>query len=412
MKKILLYSIALNALFISGCNKDDEPKPEPEPQGPVAVEKTDSTRLWVHYMPWFETPATSDNGGWGIHWTMASMNPENIDGEGRREIASHFYPLIGPYASSDKDVIEYHLLLMKYSGIDGLIIDWYGSSDLWDYPLNRRNAEAVIDMLNKVGLTFAITYEDYTLESLINNNIIESATDGAIADFEYLEQHYFIKDNYISIDNKPLLTVFGPRYIQNADDWTTVLYGISETPALLSLWFESSELGSNAAGEFSWVYENNTHVQNFYTNRASQYDVAIGSAYPGFKDYYAQGGWGSNMPWSIDYKDGQTLQETLEMARNSKIEYLQLVTWNDFGEGTMIEPTLEFQYTFLEKIQQFTGVMYTKATLEKITDLYTLRKKYSSEKDEQLILDKAFTYFVSLQTDKAVHIIDSLNAIP
>jgi hypothetical protein len=118
------------------------------------------------------------------------------------------------------------------------------------------------------------------------------------------------------------------------------------------------------------------------------------------------------MPWSIDHNNGQTLQETLEMARNSKIEYLQLVTWNDFGEGTMIEPTLEFQYTFLEKIQQFTGVMYTKATLEKITDLYTLRKKYASEKDEQLILDKAFTYFVSLQTDKAVHIIDSLNAIP
>jgi len=412
MKKIINLSVAFAVFFIAGCNKDDEPKPEPTPEGPVAVVKTDSTKIWVHYMPWFETPLTSDNGSWGIHWTMANMNPDNMDGDGRREIASHYYPLIGPYASGDKDVIEYHLLLMKYAGIDGLIIDWYGSSDLWDYPLNRRNAEAVIGMLDKVGLSFAITYEDYTLESLINNAVIDNAVDGAIVDLEYLEQDYFNKDYYIRIDNKPLMTVFGPRYIQNESDWTTVMQGITETPVWLSLWYESDDMGSNADGEFSWVYENNTHLQNFYSNQVQKFEVVIGSAYPGFKDYYAQGGWGSNMAWNIDHNNGQTLQETLEMARNSGMEYLQLVTWNDFGEGTMIEPSYEFQYVMLEKVQQFTGVIYTKAILEKIYDLYTLRKEYSAQQNEQERLDKAFTYFVSLQTDKAVHIIDSLKAIP
>ncbi len=412
MKKKVGFIVTLITLSLLGCKKEDSPGPDPVPEGPVAVEKSDSTRLWVHYMPWFETPATSDNGSWGIHWTMANMNPEKTDGEGRREIASHYYPLIGPYASSDKDVIEYHLLLMKYAGIDGLIIDWYGSSDLWDYPLNRRNAEAVIDMLDKVGLTFAITYEDFTLGSLIDNAVIDNAVQGAIDDLSYLEQYYFSKDYYIRINDRPLLTVFGPRYIQNANDWTTVLQGISETPALLSLWYESAEMGKNAAGEFSWVYENNDHITNFYANRMQQVDVALGSAYPGFKDFYAQGGWGSNMAWSIDHKNGQTLQETLEMARNSKVDHLQLVTWNDFGEGTMIEPTVEFRYTLLEKIQQFTGVKYTPEVLEKITDLYRLRKAYPGASNEHILLDRAFAYFVSLQTEKAVHIVDSLNSVP
>ncbi len=32
--------------------------------------------------------------------------------------------------------------------------------------------------------------------------------------------------------------------------------------------------------------------------------------------------------------------------------HIQLVTWNDYGEGTMIEPTHEFGYTFLEIVQQ------------------------------------------------------------
>lgn len=51
-------------------------------------------------MPWFETRETNTNGQWGIHWTMANKNPDNIIGEGnKREIAAHYYPEIQPYGS-------------------------------------------------------------------------------------------------------------------------------------------------------------------------------------------------------------------------------------------------------------------------------------------------------------------------
>ena len=83
---------------------------------PVDVPKTYEKPILVHYMPWFETPAF--NGFWGWHWTMNNQNPDIIvDPEtGQRQIAAHFYPLIGPYASKDPDVIEYHLLLIKKIG--------------------------------------------------------------------------------------------------------------------------------------------------------------------------------------------------------------------------------------------------------------------------------------------------------
>jgi len=67
--------------------------------------------VFVHYKPWFETPEYQ--GFWGWHWKMNSMNPENILSNGQREIASHYYPLIGPYASNDPDVLEYHFNLME-----------------------------------------------------------------------------------------------------------------------------------------------------------------------------------------------------------------------------------------------------------------------------------------------------------
>ena len=68
----------------------------------------------------------TDGSSWGIHWTMQYENPNIVDAMGKRQIASHYYPIIGPYDSTDPNVLEYHMLLMKYSGIDGVMIDWYG----------------------------------------------------------------------------------------------------------------------------------------------------------------------------------------------------------------------------------------------------------------------------------------------
>src|SRR6476469_7351477 len=93
----------------------------------VPVEKAaDAPKLYMHYMPWFQTPSSLGGTGgssWGFHWKMNTQNPNIVDASGKRQIASHYYPKIGPYDSTDHDVIEYHLLLMKYSRIDGPMVD-------------------------------------------------------------------------------------------------------------------------------------------------------------------------------------------------------------------------------------------------------------------------------------------------
>ena len=168
---------------------------------PVDVQKSNTVKIYVHYMPWFETKETSDDGTWGQHWKMTTQNPDIIDGDGKHQIASHYYPLIGPYASSDKDVIEYHLLLMKYIGADGLLIDWYGTINLYDYPLIKRNSEALIDMLEEVGLDFGIVYEDRTITTAFENNVIDDKIEAAQEDMAYIQTNYFILPEYIYIGN-------------------------------------------------------------------------------------------------------------------------------------------------------------------------------------------------------------------
>lgn len=58
---------------------------------------------------------------------------------------------IGPYDSGDPDVLEYHLLLMRYAGVDGVLIDWYGSHKVRDYGPNLDNSEALISKMKPIG---------------------------------------------------------------------------------------------------------------------------------------------------------------------------------------------------------------------------------------------------------------------
>ncbi len=417
-KNILILLILSMGIIFSACKKkDDEPVIPDNNNGsndtivkydPVDVEKSNTVKIYVHYMPWFETKETSDDGTWGQHWKMATRNPDNIDGEGKHEIASYYYPLIGPYASVDKDVIEYHLLLMKYSGVDGVLIDWYGTADLYDYPLILRNSEALIDMLDEVGLDFAIVYEDRTIRIAYENGAIEDSIKAAQDDMDYLQTYYFKEPEYIKINNKPLLLNFGPETFHTDAEWTQVFKYLAPKPCFLLLWYTSGQAGINATGEYAWVYQNNSHLDNFYTYQAPKFDVAFGGAYPGFRDFYAEGGWGDGMGWQIDHNDGETMEETLDRAGAAGIDYLQLITWNDFGEGTMIEPTQEFGYTMLEKVQSFAQVSYGAGELESIYDLYKLRKQYKDDARKQAIMNQSFYYFVSLQADKAVNLLDSI----
>jgi hypothetical protein len=374
---------------------------------PAPVTKTNGQKLYVHYMPWFEDKSTSPDGKWGQHWTMANENPDIILANGNRQIASWFYPMIGPYASSDPDVIDYHTLLMKYSGIDGVIVDWYGTHTVYDYPLIKRNTDSLFNRMPRVGLQFAVCYEDYTLRYVEQIAGIDTVI-AAQQDFAFLQSSYFESPCYTRINDQPLLLCFGPQVLKTEDKWQQAFSLLNVPPRLLSLWYQGSAAGNMGSGEFAWVYPDYLDgLQNFYQYSAPNLPTAFAAAYPGFKDFYSPGGWGNTL-FVLDHNGVNTLQNTLDLAQSSNLATLQLITWNDFGEGTMIEPTQEFNFSFLETIQQYTGVKYTQTELELIYKWYTLRKKNKGNPGIEANLTQAYYYLVSLNVDKATEIISAI----
>jgi hypothetical protein len=414
--KCKLPVMAFICLLTFGCKKGSSPIPDilkthdttVSVTGAKPVIKTNSQKVYVHYMPWFETPATSGNGQWGQHWTMANENPNIILSNGRRQIASWFYPMIGPYDSDDRDVIDYHLLLMKYAGIDGVIVDWYGVQNVDDYPLNKRNTDSIFSRIPGVGLQFGICYEDATLAQDKAVAGIDTLT-AAESDFNYLQSAYFNSSSYIKINNQPLLLDFGPQGLKTTSDWQQALSVFSVKPRLLALEYQDAVVGTYGNGEFAWpTATDQANLSGFYQSRAPSLQTFFAGAYPGFQDFYLQGGWGSTL-FLISYNGTATLQNCLNLAKTSGSNYLQLITWNDYGEGTMIEPTLDFNFSFLQTIQQYTGVTYTVTELQLIYKWYTLRKKYAGNISTELQLIQAYNDLVALDVTDATTIISGIN---
>ncbi len=244
-------------------------------------------------MPWYAAPPTSD--AWGWHWTMGRFNPERMGAAGRREIASHAYPLIGPYDSNDPHVLEYHVLLMKLAGVNGVVIDWYGTSALHDYEMIHRSAVYLIEYVKKAGLQFAICYEDRTVQHLAEERgvVRSEAYHFAARDIEWLQDQWFSDAAYVRVDGRPILPVFGPIFFKNAGDWEHILGGLSTRPLLYALPHLAGS--TRADGVFGWppVHGGETiqpevwteYLTNLYAmGRGSTEVMAV--AFPGFHDIY------------------------------------------------------------------------------------------------------------------------------
>jgi hypothetical protein len=376
--------------------------------------------VMVYYMPWFVAKPFSDQWGW--HWTMDHYNPDVINAAGEREIASWYYPLIGPYDSADPMVLEYHVLLMKLAGIDGVIVDWYGMDDFLDYGINNRRTAALFQWTRRANLRFALCYEDQTIQQKINGGYL--AASNAVAHAQrtllYLQTNYFSDPTYFKRSNQPVLLNFGPQYFRNNSQWEEI-FSVLEPTNRPAFFTEDNRLPVGV-GAFNWppmwlsqapgtrgvlsvaAMEN---YLNGFDQKARTWPAFISSAWPRFHDIYQPAGvrdyWGY-----LGDRAGDTFRDTLARAMTNSSELVQIVTWNDFGEGTVIEPTLEYGYRDLGIVQEFRRRFLQSDFAGSTNDLtlplrlYNLRRQSTTNNSARNAeLDRVFSEIVAGNTTSA-----------
>ncbi len=79
---------------------------------------------------------------------------------------------------------------------------------------------------------------------------------------------------------------------------------------------EGNDAGIETDGEYAWIWNGGSNhyqlVSSFYDNSAVSFKMGV--AYPGFDDYYQEGGWGNGLGWEIDPNNGATLKSLLDLA--------------------------------------------------------------------------------------------------
>ena len=322
------------------CLFADDVQQEGQSPGPVH-----EPLILAHYMPWYSAKPFSDQWGW--HWTMNHFDPEK-ELNGQRQIASKYQPLIGPYDSGDPHVLEYHLLLMRLAGIDGVIVDWYGLTDYRDYAVLHRNTTRLLQQCERLKMKFVICYEDQTIPALVEGQRIASGdrVSHAIQEIDWLGKYWFKSGSYVKLDGKPVLLSFGHSGLNSAE-WAQCLSGLASPVA----YFSQDVRRDRAIGGFGWPAPKVGLIQvDRFRKEAARWPEAIPAAFPRFDDIYREANVGEGYPQLPD-DSGRTFVSTLSKALEARSRMIQIATWNDWGEGTQIEPSVEFGFRDLEHLQ-------------------------------------------------------------
>lgn len=332
----------------------------------------------VHVMPWF----VLDDKTIGWHWTM-NKSPDEVRRTGR--IASHYTPLVGPYDSADTKLIDLQIGWMKLAGFDGVLADWYGAADYYDYTSINQRTKALFEAATKAGMRVGVVYEDQSVGNPVKGGLVDKNLAAALAREAgtYLNRTWISQPNWWRLSGRPAVMVFGPQFF-GAAEWSAFKQGAGDI-VLLTL----HKITPPGEGGFDWPMPDlGTDFTKSFGSRSQGWKNRVGCAYPRFQDWYEEGG-------QKGYKDipdrgGATYRETLQMALDLKPAALQVATWNDWQEGTQIEPSVELSTRDLAATQdarrkvdpQFKPA---KKDLDLPLRLYRLRQKGLAAKEADSI---------------------------
>jgi len=249
------------------------------------------------------------------------------------------------YSSHDPAVIRRQIHQAQGMGISAFVVDWYGDREPFiDQSYALMQAEAA-----RSSFKVAMMYDETTQD--------DGATDEAIADFTMFHDAYLSSRSpghqaYLTYRGRPVIFIFPTG---KHTDWSKVRAVVDQWDPKPWLIYENLP-GANAAafdGFYAWINPGDkgwaadgsnwgdSYLTDFYQTMDSKYadKIVVGGAWAKFDDSKAS--WGLNR--HISARCGQTYKDTFNLwhkyfPADSPIPFMMIETWNDYEEGTAIEP--------------------------------------------------------------------------
>ena len=340
--------------------------------------------------------------------------PDRTLANGKQDLATANQPLIGPYDSLDPDVVEYQLASAWAAGINGFVVDWYGPND--EEGIDRAVHllfQTIESWQNSYDISFALSlmYEEKILERIP----VHLQEETAVSHFQYIFENYSSQTSYLTYEQEPVVFIF-PTWAENIPGLLKptqierlkgmlpdfhLLYQGAEEPYLdvtdgFYTWVGGTNENPDDWGEdyANWLYpEQDTQFEKH------NLDLTVGSVWAGFDDSGVHS-WvtsGEANERFVDRHDGQVYADTWRLAIQDREEHkrmgpswVQIVTWNDWNEGSEIEPCAENGRFYLEQTQLFTAEYsetppFPPEALQIPELIYQLRKSQPGSDTESLV---------------------------
>lgn len=288
-------------------------------------------------------------------------------------------PMLGWYDEKNPDVSDRHFYWMNKFGVDYVIYDWYwhGGTEYLEHAIKSfKNSK------NNYGLKFSILWANH------------SGYPKSISDFDrmvsYIVQNYLSDDRYYKINGQPVVYILSPKkfndfavsvgvsvsYLLNRaksialDGGMDGIYFIGGANAL------QDELDLVVNGGYSAISAYNYHRGFSGIRDGRKLSASYGELIDGYLESWiwiaknskipyhvpVSAGWDSS-PWrrndNLIYHDGsygnyidfrRHLLEARNFMNKYKFKNVVICCWNEFGEGSYIEPTLVDEFKYLEAV--------------------------------------------------------------
>jgi hypothetical protein len=251
------------------------------------------------------------------------------------------------YSSNDPDVLKKQIDKAKKMGISTFVVDWYGDRD----QFIDGNYALLQGLAAQKHFGIAMMYDESEPEV--------GATDEVIADFTKFHDTYLAasaagRSAYLTYEGRPVIFIFPNG---GKTDWNKVRAVVNKwSPAPLLI---NENLPGQYAADFDgfyawpnpgpkgWAPDGSNwgadYLSEFYETLTTKYPdkIIVGGAWAKFDDSKAS--WSLNR--KMDGRCGQTFWDTFGfwhkyIVPDQAIPFMMVDTWNDYEEGTEVEPGL------------------------------------------------------------------------
>jgi hypothetical protein len=371
--------------------------------GYASTPSSETSKVLMHYMGWYGSGAS------GEHWRYGYSNE----------------PIIGFYNSHSRATLMYHILLSWSCGIDGLVInvkDKYDSITLTKLIPTLKSLRDIDS--TTFNYEFAVSFDDQRYSSITTlENDLQNCKDSILT-----------SPNYLRSDDTTFIFVFDydGSYL-SAQDYRTAFDKVFPEKNVKLCWNESQDTVMGLVDIcYPWVQPykqkwdsiqgkewGKRYIEDYFwriNNKPQQHNsklmFACSGVWPGFNDT-SNTEWGKKrwMDRNIDIYDSTWLL-TQNYNYQLPLKWVLIETWNDWNEGTGIEPCTTFGYKYLqatlENISTFKGSQLDVETCmflaaQKIYEAAaSLEQKCNSEKDN-IRLNSAIKQFIMGNCDSSIY---------